>query len=402
MVRINVVAERDRLTVRREPYYVSLGSGRHLGFRKMSSAGTWIAKYRDDSTGKRPTKALGKYDYLPPSERYDAAKTDAEIWFKLLGTGIERTDYTIEDMCNGYVGYVLTHKGATASSDVRRRFNQYVVDDTKFSTTELTKLKQKQIENWRTKHAKAPVTIQKKNKESQESPPSKLRSSSTLNRDMTCLRAALNWALERSWVQSDQPWRIALKPIKNADKQRQLIVSREDVEAMILKASAEIIPFLRALTYLPMRPGALAKLTVSNFQHNESILKIGVDKNHSERRITLPVITSDFFKQQVQGKSANKPLFPRANGKHWDNASWKGPVNAAAEAAGLSEEVTLYQLRHLAITSLIKYGADLLSVAQLAGTSLRMIERYYGHLVPEHSVNLLTFLNDGKNSKLSF
>jgi site-specific recombinase XerD len=396
MARINVVAERERLSTRREPYYVSLGSGRHLGFRKMSNSGSWLAKHRDEATGKRTTKALGKFDHLPASERYDAAKTDAEIWFKLLNCGVERTDYTITDMCNGYVQYISTHRGEDADKDVARRFKQYVLNDEKFANTELTKLKQKQVENWRTKLAKTPLKIQRKLREGEISPDPKFRTSSTLNRDMTCLRAALNWALERSWIQSDQPWRIALKAIKNADKQRQLIVTREDVELMILKAKPEIVPFLQALTYLPLRPGALAKLTVSNFQQKESILKIGVDKNHSERRISLPPITSDFFKHQVKGRSPNEPLLPRANGKHWDNASWKVLVNEAAEAAGLSAEVTLYQFRHLAITSLAQNGADLLSVAKLGGTSLRMIENYYGHLVPEHSVNLLTILSGNK------
>lgn len=397
MARINVVAERERLSVRREPYYVSLGSGRHLGFRKMSNAGTWVAKYREESSGKRPTKALGNFDHLPQFERYDAAKAEAEIWFKLLGTGIERTDYTIKDMCSGYVKYILTHKGEVAAKDVNRRFNQYVLDDQKFINVELTKLKQKQIESWRKKLAQTTLTVQSKPDTQKPLPAPKFRTGSTLNRDMTCLRAALNWALERNWIQSDQPWRIALKPIKNADKQRQLVVTREGVELMIRNATPEIAPFLQALTYLPLRPGALAKLTVSNFQHFESVLKIGIDKNHSERRITLPTVTSAFFKEQVNGRSGDKPLFMRLNGKHWDRASWKGPVNDAAKAAGLSEEVTLYQLRHLAITSLVQNGADLLSVAKLAGTGMRMIEKNYGHLVPEHSVNLLTILSGEKN-----
>jgi polyribonucleotide nucleotidyltransferase len=88
--------------------------------------------------------------------------------------------------------------------------------------------------------------------------------------------------------------------IKNADKQRQLIVTREGVDLMIKKATPEIAPFLKALTYLPLRPGALAKLTVSFFQHSESVLRIGTDKNHSERRISLPPVTSAFFKEQVK------------------------------------------------------------------------------------------------------
>jgi len=39
-----------------------------------------------------------------------------------------------------------------------------------------------------------------------------------------------------------------------------------------------------------------------------------------------------------------------------------------------------YTFRHSVITDLVHQGLDLLSVAQLAGTSVRMIEQHYGHL----------------------
>jgi site-specific recombinase XerD len=43
----------------------------------------------------------------------------------------------------------------------------------------------------------------------------------------------------------------------------------------------------------------------------------------------------------------------------------------------------LYTLRHSWITDAITGGIDLLTVAKLAGTSLAMIEKHYGHLVED-------------------
>ena len=64
----------------------------------------------------------------------------------------------------------------------------------------------------------------------------------------------------------------------------------------------------------------------------------------------------------------------------WNKDAWKHPVKAAAGAAKLPEGTTAYTLRHSTITDLVHGGLDLLTVAQISGTSVRMIEKNYGHL----------------------
>jgi hypothetical protein len=46
-------------------------------------------------------------------------------------------------------------------------------------------------------------------------------------------------------------------------------------------------------------------------------------------------------------------------------------------------------VRHTAITTLLHSGLDALTTAQLAGTSVRMIELNYGHLTKQHSIAAL-------------
>jgi integrase len=50
-------------------------------------------------------------------------------------------------------------------------------------------------------------------------------------------------------------------------------------------------------------------------------------------------------------------------------------------AAGLPSGASAYTLRHSVITDLVRAGVPILTVAQLADTSVAMIERHYGHLV---------------------
>lgn len=62
---------------------------------------------------------------------------------------------------------------------------------------------------------------------------------------------------------------------------------------------------------------------------------------------------------------------------------------AARSAAGLPDDVVLYNLRHAAISEMVVGGLDLLTVARIGGTSVAMIQRHYGHLVKDGVVSKL-------------
>jgi integrase len=75
-------------------------------------------------------------------------------------------------------------------------------------------------------------------------------------------------------------------------------------------------------------------------------------------------------------------VFPSQRGKHLNldnfrNRSWR----PAAEAAGF-EGMTLYSLRHSFISWLIAAGIPTFEISRICGTSLRMIDATYGHLMP--------------------
>ena len=61
--------------------------------------------------------------------------------------------------------------------------------------------------------------------------------------------------------------------------------------------------------------------------------------------------------------------------------------------AELPPKATTYSIRHSTITDLIHAGVDSLTVAQLAGTSVAMIEKHYGHLLQKQSAAALAVLS---------
>ena len=389
---IQTVSDRAALKPRREPYWEQLARGQHLGYRKSSkqTSGTWIARYTKPETYKVVTHPLGDFASLPASQRRDAATEMARAWFKHIHDGGTPESKTVEDACNHYVEHLRATKGKKAAEDAETRFHGYVLDDPKFASTQLAKLTPALIGDWRKRIEAMPKAkgIRGKRRSEQAGYGNVgtsvvKRSPSTINRDMTPFRAALNLAHRDEWIGRDSAWRNKLKPIPTADKKRELYLDIDQRRAIVNHASPAIKEFIQGLCILPLRPGALAELRVCDFDKRLNQLIVNNDKT-GPRRLTLPAETAEFIKRVADNKIGNAHLFSSPEGNAWNKDKWKGPIREAVKAASagnsLPSNATAYTFRHSVITDLVHQGLDLLSVAQLAGTSVRMIERHYGHL----------------------
>lgn len=383
MTRIDTVDMRNKLKPRDEPYWVRLSTGCMLGYRKMTagSTGTWIARYRADN-GKREKRSLGEFNNLSPSLRYDEAKKAAESWFLHLGKGGSTESVNVRKACERYVLHVREDRGDKPADDLDMRFKRWVYSDSVLSKLDLTKLTKTRIESWRKAMAQTPVKV---NRDNREVPLTRLRAASSVNRDIAALRAALNFAHDAGSVTTDMAWRVALRPSKNADGRRDLYLDPTQRRSLVGQSPPDLAELLRGLSLVPLRPGALASLTVGNFEARLAVLTIGIDKAGRDRKIKLPETTATIFTKACENKPSNAPIFCREDGKAWNKDAWKKPIKLAAAAGELPTTVTAYTLRHSVITDLVTGGLDLLTVAQLSGTSVAMIERHYGHLRADHA-----------------
>jgi integrase len=380
------VATRETLPPRKAPYWLKLGAGRHLGFRRLTpaSVGSWVAKYRDAATGKESTHALGDFVEVPAHQRFDLAKAAAEEWFKHLGLGGSTTSVTVKTACALYVKHLRREKREKTADDAEGRFRRWV-DDNDIGRVELGKLTRPQVKAWRQALAAAVVQVNYDD----ENPVTRERSASSVNRDAGALRAALNFAHDEGYVTTDEAWRVALRPTKGADGRREVYLDKVQRRALVDAAPADLALLVKALSLVPLRPGAMAALQAKHFDRRLGVLTIGQDKAGQDRRIKLPKSTAAFFAELAKDKLPGAPLLARADGKAWDRHSWKGPLKEAAAAAKLPEDTVLYSLRHAAITDLARDGCDLLTVATLAGTSIEMIQKHYGHMAGEHAAAAL-------------
>lgn len=376
MADLSRIGERDRLKPRAgdEPHWQRLRQGCYLGFRpsKRGGKGTWFARAYDPDTSRYSRKALGDYGRLSGHDVFGEAKRDAENWVETVESGGVRSRdlVTVAHACEAY----LIEKPGSIAEGVFRR---HVYSDA-IAKVKLDKLRRHHLRSWRKRLEEAPALVTR-NKGGETV--TKVRARSTVNRDMVPLRAALMQVLKPGAPNTDAAWQEALRPFKGAERRRDLYLDLAERKRLIEACNGDASPFLKALCLLPLRPGALAALKVRDFDKRTRTLTIGKDKNGQPRQISVPQTISDFLVEQTKNKLPSALIFSRGTGQQWNRDSWKHPIKEAASAAELPGAVTVYTLRHSVITDLIRAGLPALTVAQLSGTSVAMIERHYGHLV---------------------
>lgn len=378
---LSTVRNRDRLKPRREPYWHKIDTRQYLGFRPstVGGPGSWVARWYSPETRRNRFNALGEFGDLAPSDRYGVALKAARAWLEHVGAGGSTKPVTVKEACEKY---------AKNKPDAAARFVRYVYKDP-IAKVVLHKLTDTQVRAWRERLAARPALVTRRK---QGHKITRKRSPVTLNRDMVALRAALNAALERGDALTARAWRSALKPEDVKGGRRNVYLDRDQRRALIEALPPDAAMFVRGLCVLPLRPGALAGLCVGDFDARRKELVIERDKTGAGRAILLPDSVVALFKEQARDKLPKAPLFARADGKAWDKDAWKGPVKEAVHAAGLPAAASAYTLRHSTITDLVTGGLDLMTVAQVSGTSVRMIEKHYAHLQRDRARDALAAL----------
>jgi site-specific recombinase XerD len=375
-----VAAQIDRVAwrtdpkhVRRDPYWQRIAQGRYVGFRRMTKAspGTWLARFYDGA--RYVQQPLGDFGTLPDAERYDAARKAAEAWFQHLDMGGATEPQSVKAACEAYVDKLRTERGEAPAKDAAFRLARFVYDDP-IAKLQLAKLTPRHIADWKKRVLER----------------GGLRSS--YNRNSTPLRAALNLARARRDVASDHAWSEELRPLESDGVRRTLYLDRAKRRRLVDCASAEAQPLFRTLNMLPMRPGEIASLRVDYLKASQRALEIPTGK--AEARI-IPLTDEHVahFKSYAKGKLPAAWLVSRADGSQWKKEAWRDEVKEAARKAKLPRATVAYTLRHSVITDLVTGGLDLFTVAKLAGTSVVMIEKHYGHLQREHARSALEKLS---------
>ncbi|WP_423166814.1 integrase arm-type DNA-binding domain-containing protein [Stenotrophomonas maltophilia] len=359
-----------------KPYEISDSDMKGLLLRvQPSGVKSYIVTW---GRGKRRT--LGKHPVMTLAGARAAALaalSEASQHGAPLAVAAPKSELTVADACRDYVTALEKDGRKTASDDAKRRFERCLYGD-KLGKVRLKDLHQDHIEAWRERVEKGdlpPLPVKRG-----RPPVAKPLARSSINRIRTTLVAALNHAVARRKVSPDLAFEWnAVKPLKDAGQRRSLYLEREQRRALLEAAEGPVRDLIECVALTGCRPGDPSLCLRSDYDDRTASVRFR-SKDH-DRKIPLSPAATALFDRLAKGKLPKAHLFTQDGKKVWTPSDWSELVRDASARAGLPAGVTLYTLRHCWITDAIVGGMDLLTVAKLAGTSLAMIEKHYGHLV---------------------
>jgi integrase len=362
------------LEPRRDPYWgAPLAKGRHVGYRKLDATrGSWIARFStDDGTYKFSSLGLATADF-----GFDQAKEAASEWFASQETGVSATGVTVEAACKAYVLDRRKNSSEENAHDAHMRFMRTVYGKD-LGARALAKLTTAVIKRWRDGLALAPQTK---------------------NRTMTVLKAALNLAVVDRRVSSAKS--IEWENVKQLDYVREHHGTYLDIgqrrKLLKMAGTGAFYDLLLAATLTGARPGEIVKAKRRQFDaRNGSMTFIGkTSRKTVPRTVLIQDGAIELFKRRAKGLEPNDLLFTRDDGKPWAHSDWDQLVKSAAMAAKLPDTTVLYSLRHSWITEALTGGRmNILDVSKFAGTSIKMIQETYGHLIESSARESLKTVN---------
>jgi len=326
--------------------------------------------------GRGQERIIGNF----PVMTLDMARTQARVLLAQVaehGTPAPKsTTDTVADACRDYVAALRKDGRKSTADDAERRFERTVYADP-IGKRRLSKLTQDDVEDWRDRVERGDLAELPTKKG--RPPKAKALSKATVNRMRTVLVAALNRAVSRRKVTPDRVIEWAnVKPYEKVGTRRELYLDRDQRRALLAHAGEDIRNVMECIALTGCRPGDPAAVLRRDYDARHTTVTYRT-KGHT-RTIPLSPAAKVLFDRLAKGKLPAAHMFTNG-GKPWNHYDWAEQVRQAAAAADMPDGVVLYTLRHCWITDAIVGGMDLLTVAKLAGTSLAMIEKHYGHLV---------------------
>jgi integrase len=164
-----------------------------------------------------------------------------------------------------------------------------------------------------------------------------------------------------------------------------------EIERVAVELGPVFGPLVVVAAYTGLRPSEWAALEWRDVDRDTGVLTIerafsygqvkALKTKGSGRRVPLPARAAAAL-ELVPRRLDTRLVFPGPRGAHIDLRNWrKREWKPALEAAGLSRDRRPYDLRHSYASWMLAAGVPAYDVARYMGTSVRMLDLTYGHLV---------------------
>lgn len=433
---------RLKLPIERKPYYLKIGDGLSLGYRRNATEGTWVVR-KADGKGSNWTKAIGTADdYQEPDGRtvYDfwGAQERAR---ELAATGKHQDEdqgrpLTIAEALDRYQDD-LAMRGGEVSSVKRVRLHL----PPSLGKMLVAAVTSRDLRHWRDALTK------------------KRLAAASVNRIVAGLKAACNLAADLDErISSRRAWEKGLLTIPDADRARNVILAEKDVRAIVAAAYAigDLFgEYVEVAAVSGARPSQIARLEVADLQWDRAdprLMMPSSKKGRGQKKIVRrPVAITESLalrlRQAASGRPVDAPLLRKPAAadedtltkdirekialmihtggmsiaevarrcrttptavRRWaaryekegldglasryqieEGGGWGKSTHsrlfADAAAAAKVDGATIYALRHTSIARQLIAGIPIRLVALGHDTSVAMIEKNYSRYITDHS-----------------
>ncbi|MBA2742271.1 MAG: site-specific integrase [Actinobacteria bacterium] len=205
-----------------------------------------------------------------------------------------------------------------------------------------------------------------------------------------CLRQVLHYAVRAKLI-DENPAALVPNPEPKRVEVKTFTIDELELAAAELSPTFRAVPVFAALTGL--RPCEWMALERADVDRQAGVVTVrrtvveGVVKPYGKterslRAVPLPARAAQALDEHPT-RLDTRVLFPGARGapqalSPWRHREW----NPALRAAGL-EHRSVYALRHTYASLSIAAGVSLFELSRLMGTSPAMLDKTYGHLLPD-------------------
>ena len=371
--RIETREARRRLKARKEPYWRQVHKGLAIGYYRGVQSGSWNVR--------RTVNGRKVYQRIATADDYADADGEIVLSYEQAVQRVMNGDqakpataegkYTVSDAVDEYL-QDLQARSPRGYHDAYLRYQKYLLP--KFRTRTVTSLTRSEIRRW---HQQIAGT----NSEDAE----KYRQRcNTANRNLSALKAALNFSYTEGRVSDRSAW-DQVKPFHKVDAPRVRYLSEAQARRLINRASAEFRPLVRAGLLTGCRYGEIISAESNHFNADAAVLQIHEGKTGKVRNVPLTDEGLQFFIEQTAGQTGRELIFQRASGRPWRKSEQARPMLAACIAAKIDPPISFHGLRHTYGSLLALQNVPLQIISATMGhADTRMTERHYAHLSPDH------------------
>ncbi len=383
--------QRQRLPIRKKPYWMALNEGEHLGYYRGRRVRKWVARFRRSGAACRYQEAtIAEADDIANADgskilSFKQARKAARRWFASIEQNVKQggdcysVSDALDDYLEGFSGKDIENTRRRIEAIVRPQIGRY----------DIAKLTTRIVADWHLELSKAPARLRTAKGAVQnyrltaDTTEARRSRRSSANRILTILKAALNVAYRSEKAAADDAWR-RVKPFAKTDAPRLRCLDESESRRLVIGCNIDFRPLVKAALLTGARYSELAGLEVRDFDRPSQTLWLRETKAGTPRAVYLEGEGVQLVAQAIVGKSRNELIFPRLDGKKWGAAHQARPMLAACRAAGL-DPASFHDLRRTYGARLARKGVPMAVIAEALGhADERITRKHYAHLAPSY------------------